>query len=183
MELWKEVKGYEGRYAVSTLGRVRSLTRTAPIFKDRFRTVRERILNVSKGLYPQVSLYKNNVPTKVYIHQLMAIAFLGHVVNGHKIVVDHIDNNPKNNTIKNLQLITQRENVSKEKRSATGVVGVYPSGSKFMSQIAFNKKAIYLGTFKTIEEASKSYQNALTEITENRITEAYQNIMYQKLIN
>ena len=54
---------------------------------------------------------------KLYMaHQLVAIAFLGHTPCGNKLVVDHIDGNPENNHVLNLQIITQRENLSKDKK-------------------------------------------------------------------
>ena len=42
-------------------------------------------------------------PKQFHVHILMAIAFLGYTPNGNKIVVDHIDNNPLNNTLENLK--------------------------------------------------------------------------------
>lgn len=47
------------------------------------------------------------------IHQLMAITFLNHIPNGHKLVIDHIDGNKLNNSISNLQIVTNHQNLTK----------------------------------------------------------------------
>ena len=90
IEEFRPVKGYEGIYEISNLGNVKSLKyNNGKILK-----VRE-----DKYGYVKVNLYKNKKTKTCYIHQLMAIAFLNHTPNGHKLVVDHIDNNPSNNNL------------------------------------------------------------------------------------
>jgi hypothetical protein len=113
----------------------------------------------------QVKGYKQKT---VYIQQLMASVFLGYNFEGHKIVVDHIDSNKLNNNVKNLRLISHRENCSKEKTIKSGLpVGVCyrKKINKYQASITVNKNQIYLGYFKTMEEASNAYQNKLKEIS------------------
>jgi hypothetical protein len=103
----------------------------------------------------------------VLIHQLMSSAFLGYKWNGNKLVVDHIDSNKLNNRLDNLKLITQRENIAKERTLKSGLpVGVSYSKNinKYRSRISINLKEIYLGSFNTPEEASQAYQNKLKTI-------------------
>ena len=50
-------------------------------------------------------------PNSEYICFSMHRAFLGHKPNGYKLVVDHIDNNPLNDKLYNLQV-----NITKKKR-------------------------------------------------------------------
>ena len=54
-----------------------------------------------------------------YVHQMVAETFLNHKPCGHKIVVDHIDNNTQNNNVENLQLVSHRENSTKDRRNKT----------------------------------------------------------------
>lgn len=156
-EIWKEIPGYEGMYEVSDLGRVKSLKYN-----------KERILKPyvdSQGYYG-ISLSFNNKAKTKKVHQLVAITFLNHTPDGTtKIVVDHIDNNPLNNRLDNLQVISQRENTSKDKKGgSSNFIGVSwtKARRRWRAAIRINKKEIYLGDFKDEEEASNAYQSALT---------------------
>jgi hypothetical protein len=100
MEIWKDIKGYEGLYQVSNMGRVKSM-----------KWNKERILKVitnRKG-YSQVHLSKNGLQIKLLIHRLVAEAF---ILNPHNLPnVLHGDDNPANNCVENLRWGTQKENI------------------------------------------------------------------------
>ena len=53
------------------------------------------------------------------VHQIVAETYLKHIPNGHTFVVDHIDNNKLNNHYKNLQIISNFQNLMKGKYSKT----------------------------------------------------------------
>ena len=167
-EIWKDVPNYEGYYQVSDLGRVKSLSRQ--IWNGRiFYTSKEKILKkISDSTnYFIVGLSINGKYKSIKVHQLIAIAFLNHIPCGHKLVVDHIDNDKSNNRLSNLQLISSRENCSKDRKNGTSnYIGVNWSkqSKKWRSGIVVNKKSIRLGTFETEQEASEYYQNALKAI-------------------
>ena len=161
IEEFKDVVGYEGHYQISNLGNVKSLKRNG-----------ERIMNPSidktKG-YLRINLFKESKRKSIYIHQLVAIAFLGHKPNGNKLVVDHIDNNKTNNKLENLQVISSRENSSKDQwryNPSSYFVGVsYSSGKKkWESSIYVNGISFYLGCFKNESNAGQEYANALEYI-------------------
>lgn len=73
-------------------------------------------------------------------------------------VVDHIDGNPRNNTIENLRVCTRQENVFNQKLSkanTSGYTGVYQlKNGKYVACIGFNKKKIYLGRYQYINDAA-----------------------------
>tara|TARA_R110002050_G_scaffold298272_2_gene461283 strand:- start:34 stop:519 length:486 start_codon:yes stop_codon:yes gene_type:complete len=157
-EIWKDIPGYEGTYKVSNLGRVVRLSRPS---KDGFSMIGDRILkqHASKNGY-----FRVNVKGKPkYVHQLVAMAFLNHVPCGLKNVVDHIDNNPLNNNLNNLQLTTNRRNTSKDKKPKSGFTGVDFNQKKWRAQIRVGGRKILIGRFKTPEEASAAYQKYISE--------------------
>ena len=168
MEIWKEIKGFEG-YEVSNLGRVKSLARTVIYSNGRVQDYKDKVLKnslLSNG-YFRVSLYKKSKMKARTIHQLVAETFLNHTPNGYKLVVDHINNVKTDNRLENLQLITARENNSKDRKGGTsGYIGVSwdKSSNKWKSRIRTNGKEKYLGMFKDELKAAEAYQTALKEL-------------------
>ena len=166
MEIWKEIKGYED-YEISNLGRVKSLARIVTTARGS-RTYEEKILKLSFDgkRYLNVKIYKNNKSKTIKVHQLVAITFLNHTPDGHKLIVDHVDNNPLNNELGNLQIITQRKNVSKDTKGSSKYTGVCwdKSRKKWVSHITINGKLKHLGRFKDELEAAEAYQIALNNL-------------------
>lgn len=112
---------------------------------------------------------KKNKRKQITNHTLVAIAFLNHTPCGHKLVIDHIDGNPLNNMLNNLQIITQRQNVTKKKnkrKPASIYTGVFWSkrGKKWKSRIYINGKYVNLGSYENELDAHNAYQNKLKEI-------------------
>lgn len=71
--------------------------------------IKEHILKAKCDRYLRVQLYKSRKESKFNsIHQLVAEAFIPNPDN--KPIVDHKDNNTYNNTVKNLQWATYKEN-------------------------------------------------------------------------
>jgi len=70
---------------------------------------------VKRRNYHQVTLYVDGKKFTKRVHSLMAVTYLGHVYGDRKIVVDHIDNNPLNNRLENLQIVSMKINSTKDK--------------------------------------------------------------------
>lgn len=156
MEIWKDIKGFEGLYQVSNLGRVKRLGNNA--------TRKERVLNGCKYRYLGVYLFKDNAKNIKYIHQLVAIAFLNHIPCGHKLVVNHKNLNKHDNRVENLEIITQRENANfkhiKSSSKYTGV-GWNKLAKKWKATIGINGKNRHLGYFINEYDAHLAYEKAL----------------------
>ena len=108
-EIWKDIEGYEGRYQVSNMGRVRSLSRIAIDSKGRRQPIKGMVLkpNDRKG-YDAVR-FRDADGMKVFaVHRLVGMAFVGGYFDG--AVINHIDENPKNNRADNLEWVTISEN-------------------------------------------------------------------------
>lgn len=108
-EVWKPVRGYKGFYAVSDLGRVRSLARRVPS-KGQFRKVSPRILKLHVGTdgYWIAKLNRRGLQRTISVHRLVATAFLGPIKKG--LIVNHIDGDKLNARLSNLEVITYAEN-------------------------------------------------------------------------
>ncbi len=96
-ELWKPVKDFENFYEISNKGRVRNtrglVLKTHP----------------QNSGYLQITFIVNNVRTKFLVHRLVAMQFIENHEN--KRYVNHIDGNKLNNSVENLEWVTNSENI------------------------------------------------------------------------
>lgn len=106
---WKDIEGFEGLYQVSDTGDVRSLDRVCGGRRNRkLKGVVLKKTKTSTG-YWKVELSKDGKVYRKKVHRLVASAFIDNPLN--KPNVNHIDNDPLNNCVKNLEWCTQAENV------------------------------------------------------------------------
>ncbi len=175
-EIWKDIRGYEGFYQVSNLGRVKTLSRkvlrenqTKPFF------TKERITSGTDhgNGYKYVSL--THPRKNYYVHRLVAETFIPNPDN--KKCVNHKDFDRANNNVENLEWCTHKENseyssdnLSRSKLSNSIMknkkVGVRYKQSYGVYEAYLGKK--YLGTRKTYEEARKLRTNAEMEFLRER---------------
>lgn len=114
-EVWKDIKNYEKMYQVSNHGRVKS-----------FKSKKEKILvpYTNKKGYKVVSLSKNGKSEHFLIHKLVLNTFQPLMrteqvkrlpneldIDINKVQVNHIDKNPSNNIISNLEYCTNNYNI------------------------------------------------------------------------
>ena len=105
-EIWKDIKGYEGLYQVSNLGRIKSF--------NYWNQGKIRILKLRfhKEGYLIVSLNKNTKTKIKFVHRLIAEAFIPNPEN--KPEIDHINGIRDDNRIENLRWVTRKENMNNE---------------------------------------------------------------------
>ena len=105
-EIWKPIRDYEGLYEVSNLGGIKRLE------NDKNR--KEKILKPYKNKlgYLCINLYRDNKVKQMYVHRLVAIAFIPNPEN--KPCIDHINTIRNDNRIENLRWVTYKENMNNE---------------------------------------------------------------------
>ena len=113
-ELWTSVneKGFEGLYEVSNLGRVRK-AKTGKLMKQ-----------YSNGDgYLKVDFMKDGKKVKLYVHRLVAKAFVANDDPTTKTICNHLDENSLNNRADNLEWTTFKGNLNygtaKERKEIT----------------------------------------------------------------
>lgn len=159
MEIWKDVKGYEGIYQVSNLGRIKSLDR----IDNNGHRVHQRIMNPkpNKFGYIRINLSKNGNVKREFVHRLVAEAFVNRK-NKEDDIVNHLDNNPSNNRADNLEWTTYKGNMQwaakqgrmpcneqarinltkSQKARRKSVIAIMPDGERvrFISQVEAGKQ-------------------------------------------
>lgn len=151
-EKWLPIKGYEGIYEVSDLGRVKSLKYGVKILKQ----------GLTKGGYLIVAFSLYGKIKSINVHFLVMESFLNHKSQGLKMVIDHINHIKLDNNLINLRIITNRENTNKKHVKPTSrYTGTrfIKKTNKWVSTIYHNKKSIHIGSFDTEREAGMAYEN------------------------
>lgn len=145
--LWKSICGYEGLYAVSDKGQVKSLSRTTTDGKH----IKPKI--IQGGMYPNgyrfVSLRKNGKNETKMVHRLVAEAFIPNPEN--LPVVNHIDGNKENNSVSNLEWCTQRDNLKH-----AVVMGLVESQCKIRRKVTV-KQGEHIILFDTMKDCCEFF--------------------------
>lgn len=120
-EEWRPVLDWEELYEVSSLGNVRSLDRTVVRSDGRVRQYNgQHLAPADNGRgYLYVHMTSAGRRSVRVIHQLVAEAFLGHRRNGYVQLVRHRSGNKYDNSVANLQVGTQSENMLDKRRHGT----------------------------------------------------------------
>ena len=123
-EIWKDIEGFEGRYQISNLGNVKSLRYGG---RDE---VRNLVPKVNNHGYEWVELFKNREKSYFQIHRLVAKAFIPNPTG--LPIVNHKDENIRNNCVDNLEWCTHEYNVrySLERHRWDRKYGKKPDGWK-----------------------------------------------------
>lgn len=129
-EVWKPIPGYEGIYEASSLGRIRTVdgktTSSAryPIRVWKQRVLKPKVQHRADGRQDQrVSLWKDGKESTQLVSRLVAMAFLP--APYEKLTVNHINGNPMDNRVENLEWATLTENIRHGFRT-----GLYKSTQK-----------------------------------------------------
>lgn len=101
-EIWKDIEGYEGRYQISNLGRVKSFARKKPAIMT---------LKTNWDGYKRIGLRPAGSRSQHFfaVHRLVAEAFMPYPGSDF-VEINHIDGDKANNVVDNLEWVTKSEN-------------------------------------------------------------------------
>lgn len=152
-EIWVNIQGedYNGRYQVSTHGRVKN---------DKDKILKFYIVN---GYYKVDLSFKDKPGRKKWrVHRLIGDHLISKPQRNEELFINHIDGNKLNNHISNLEWVTHSENATHaqlNKKRYSSYPGVSKDTSKknrtkiWYARGYLNSKAVYLGSYLTEEEA------------------------------
>ena len=127
LEIWKDIPGCGGAYAVSNFGQVKSISRFVRGGKGKLQHVPERILKQTKDSYGYyvVSIRPNQSKSKVVkVHRLVLLAFVG----DSAFMCCHSDGNPENNNLTNLRYGSAQDNAN-DRTNHGQIVGAIGEGN------------------------------------------------------
>ena len=104
-EEWRQIEGYNGKYLVSNMGRIKSLKHANARLLTAFAN--------NKGYY-RVCLCHKGKGRHFLVSRLVAAAFCPNDDPQNKTTIDHIDGDKANNTAANLRWMSLKDNVRKE---------------------------------------------------------------------
>ena len=155
LEVWKDIKYYEGIYQVSNFGNVKSLGNSFSR-KERFLKLSPQ----SKG-YLTVVLQKNATRKMVLTHRLVAEHFIYNTES--KRQVNHINGDKTDNIVENLEWVSHRENLDHAIKNNLTLKGEENRNSK-LKDIDVIKIHCLLQKGTTTKELSESYNVSYSTI-------------------
>ena len=145
MATWKEIKGYEGLYLLSDEGVIVALPKIVK-GKNKYGSLsihrRAKLLKTclrgNKGQeYEAVTLSKDGESKRYSMHRLVAETFLPNPCGLPE--VNHIDENPLNNRVDNLEWCTHQYNIEYSKNKAVNQI----------------KNGEVVGSYRSVKDASR----------------------------
>ena len=154
-EIWKDVKGYEGLYQVSSLGKIKSLYN------------KQNMKPYIHNGYSRITLHKNGQCKMNMVHRLVAQAFIDNPLN--KPCVNHIDFNRSNNNVENLEWCTYSENQNhsfknNRRNNVKYAIGESHGISKLKNDDVMNIRYLLKSTNKSYREIGGIFNVSATSI-------------------
>ncbi len=161
-EIWKDIAGYEGKYEVSNLGRVRGVERKTTLCnqhgefqRKEHGRIKSQCMNRKDG-YRNVRLYRDGKERTLYVHRLVAQAFIPNPDNLPE--VNHKDEDTTNNRVDNLEWCSSKYN------SNYGVGSLVRHQQKSYRVARIDKDGNILREYPSLLEAARQTGEAIRTI-------------------
>lgn len=169
IEQWKDIPGYEGKYQVSSMGRIKTIGRQINHSRVGEKTVAERIRKTPLSTYGYPLIYI--MGKTLVVHRLVAKLYVPNPDN--KPQVNHINGDKSDNNKNNLEWVTCQENIIHSYRvlhrtpskAGLGKTGANHPSSKPIQEI--DESGNIIRTFECITHAALLYDINRTRITKN----------------
>lgn len=163
-EIWKPVLGYEGVYEISSLGRLRTISRNGKAIEPAVRA-----MGFYASRYVQTILTKFGKTKTVNIHSMVCEAFHGPRPAGEW--ARHLDGDRRNNRANNLAWGTSKENMADQYAHGTRIMGERCPSSRLTSEgVRKIRKMLTTGMSQTdIASASGISQATVSAIKTGRL--------------
>lgn len=160
-ETWKDIPGYEGLYQVSSTGKVKSMNYGRSGVPGIIRT------GDNGSGYQFVQLHNADKKYKYhYVHRLVWESFNGPIPEG--LQINHKDENKSNNSLRNLEVMTPKQNANYGTRNIRGALPKMKPIAKI--DIATGE---ILKEYPSITSAVKEYGNSVAHVVTGRRKQAY----------
>lgn len=161
MEIFKEIKGFEGYYEISNLGKVKNVKRNT-ILKPK----------IDKFGYHKYRLQYNNNDKYIFAHRIVAIAFL----DNFKLLeqVNHINGIKNDNRIENLEWCSRSENIIhsynilNRNKKATPIIRNDGKEYKTIKEAAFDNNVSTSSIIQNLKGKSKTSNNFIFKYNEHK---------------
>lgn len=161
-EIWKDIEGYEGRYQVSNLGRVKALPRTVEGHNQHGKWTRTEPAKIMAQKLQNTDRYQVSLRdadgkrTTFYVHRLVAMAFVPGYFEG--ATVNHKNEDHHDNRADNLEWMTKAEN------NAYGTHNFRVGKSLRMSVEMLTDEGQHVAYFDSMSEAAEKSGCPLSSI-------------------
>lgn len=177
-EEWRDIKGFEGLYQVSSMGRVKSLPRARKGRGKGLHMVFGRILKpIRIGDYLGFQL--SNIKTsKEYCHRLVAENFLKKIEG--KTNINHIDGDKHNNVVANLEWCTPKENAIHAFKNGLHKPHTPTNKKKILVEYPNGETKIFSSIREASDELNLSASSISRACSQGRNLECKCNVYYYK---
>lgn len=155
-ECWKDIKGYEDYYEVSTLGRVRRKRSCNRLHTDGILSPRIR------GGYYAVELCKDGKQKSFSVHRLVAEAFIPNTQNFP--CINHIDENKLNNNMGNLEWCSYKYNTNYGEGIKRRISSKICNGKTCIPVIVTDSNGNFISEFRNITECASFYNTSRIQL-------------------